>query len=76
MGNSSSHIKLIAAVVIGLVVLTAFGVPVWANIPLLAILLVCPLILFFMMRGMGGMDHGKTDDTTTDSDSTGTAHKH
>ena len=32
---------------------------IWAGLPLatLALILVCPLMMFFMMRGMGGM-HG------------------
>jgi hypothetical protein len=40
-------------------------VPVLSNLPLLAILAVCPLMMMFMMRGMG--HGGSRDDDTPDT---------
>lgn len=40
-----------------LVALVVAGLPV-AYLGLLVLILACPLMMFFMMRGMGGMDHG------------------
>jgi DUF2933 family protein len=44
--------------------LAAFGVPV-ASLAPFAIVLLCPLMMVFMMRGMGGMGamHGREDHT-------------
>jgi len=71
MRNHSTHLKIILAVVAGLLVLAAFGVPVLANLPLLAVLAICPLAMMFMMRGMG---HGGTSDDKSDTNSG--AHQH
>lgn len=49
-----------AALVAG--VLAVFGVPLTALVPL-AVLLACPLMMIFMMRGMSGM-HGHGEDHT------------
>lgn len=59
-----SHHRLIIAAVAVFVVVAALGVPVLAYTPLLAILVLCPLLMFFMMRNM---DHGsdQRDDTRT-----------
>ena len=57
--NHSSHMKLILAGAAALVVLAAFGVPVLAYVPLLAIFVLCPLMMVMMMRGM---DHGGASD--------------
>ena len=39
-------------------VLFAFGVPLGSLLPF-AFILVCPLMMFFMMRGMGSMNSGE-----------------
>jgi hypothetical protein len=42
---------------------------IWAAVPFL-LLLLCPLMMFFMMRGMGGMGSmgsGRTDTSATDA---------
>lgn len=57
--NHSSHLKLALGAVAIFVVLAALGVPVLANLPLLGILVLCPLMMFFMMRGM---NHGGAQD--------------
>lgn len=44
---------LVGAVAVA-AVLSVFGVPLAALLPF-AVLLACPLMMFFMMRGMGGM---------------------
>ena len=70
--NHSIHLKLVLAAAAVLVVLAAFGVPVLSNLPLLGILLVCPLMMMFMMRGM---NHGASrDDKTADTERS--AHRH
>lgn len=71
MRNHSTHLRIILAVVAGLLVLAAFGVPVLANLPLLAVLAICPLAMMFMMRGMG---HGGTSDDKADTNQG--AHRH
>jgi len=45
----------------GLVIVTGAGVAIWAGLPpsLLLVLLVCPLMMFFMMRGMSGGQQGR-----------------
>ena len=53
MRNHSNHLLLAGVGVVGFFLLAAFGVPVLASLPLLAFLVVCPLMMFFMMRGMG-----------------------
>lgn len=53
----------VAGVAVIAVVLAVAGVPLTALIPV-AILLACPLMMFFMMRGMGGMHGGTPEDHT------------
>jgi hypothetical protein len=72
MQNHSIHLKLVLAAVAGFVVLAAFGVPVASNLPLLAFVVICPLMMMFMMRGMG---HGGSHDKETD-DINRSAHRH
>jgi hypothetical protein len=60
------------AVAIALVGALALGIPL-ATLAFLLIVLACPLMMFFMMRGMHGGDdthgHGQGhDDTTKDGD--------
>ena len=40
------------------------GIAIWAGLPAtFLLLLICPVMMFFMMRGMGGMGgNNKTDD--------------
>ena len=65
--NHAIHLKLVLGAVAVFLVLAALGVPVLSNLPLLAILLICPLMMMFMMRGMnrrGNQDAqaGESDD--------------
>lgn len=42
------------------------GIAVWTGVPWTFLLfLICPLMMFFMMRGMGGMSGGQRGDATT-----------
>ena len=67
-----NHSKLIIAALAGVVVLAAFGVPVLAFLPVLAIFAVCALMMTFMMRGM---DHGGSRDRDG-VDSPQSGHRH
>lgn len=69
--NHSNHLKVMLAVLAGFVVLAAFGVPVLSNLPLLAILVVCPLMMYFMMRRM---NHGSGSSRDEDADRTPDPH--
>lgn len=71
--NHSNHLKVMLAVVAGFVVLAAFGVPVLSNLPLLAILVVCPLMMYFMMRRM---NHSSGSSRDEDADRTPGTHPH
>ena len=58
----------LAAVAVGAM---AYGVPL-QRIAVLGLFLICPVMMFFMMRGMGGMGgsrDGKDTDTTNQSHS-------
>lgn len=48
----------------GLIAAAGFGLAVWAGLPVatLLFLLVCPLMMFFMMRGMHGAGHARGTD--------------
>lgn len=63
-----NHHRLIIAGVVVFVALAALGVPVLAYTPLLAILVLCFLLMFFMMRNMY---HGSDE-----RDDTSTGHRH
>ena len=77
MQNHAGHLKLLAAAVVGFVVLAAFGVPVLSYLPFLLILVVCPLMMVLMMRGMDHTGPKKTEDRDSDlADRIPTAHKH
>ena len=71
MHNHGSHMKLMLWAVAGFLVLAAFGVPVLSYLPLLAIVVLCPLMMVFMMRGM---DHG--GDSRDRDDDRPAAHRH
>lgn len=47
-----------AILIVGLV---AFGVPI-SNLLFLGVILVCPLMMMFMVRGMGGKTTDRKDD--------------
>ena len=50
----------------GIALIAGAGLAVWAGLPVSALLflLVCPLMMFFMMRGVrGGQGHGGRDDS-------------
>ena len=53
MQKSRIPTYLIGAAVVGIALAVA-GVPLVALVPF-AVLLACPLMMFFMMKGMGGM---------------------
>jgi hypothetical protein len=69
--------KLLVGVGIVVLALVAFAPNlVWAAVPFL-LLLMCPLMMFFMMRGMGGMEAmgtGRTDTSATDDDDLPASH--
>ncbi len=47
------------------------AIAVWAGLPITFLfLLACPLMMFFMMRGMGGMHGGQSSESTRDRDTT------
>jgi len=51
----------------GIALIAGAALAVWAGLPVsvLLFLLVCPLMMFFMMRGMhGGQGHGGRDDSS------------
>lgn len=56
--NHTNHLRIAVIAVAAVAVLGLLGVPVGAYAPL-AILVVCPLMMYFMMRGM---NHGGTAD--------------
>ena len=78
MQNHAGHLKLLAVAVVGFVALAAFGVPVLSYLPFLLILVVCPLMMVLMMRGMDHSGPAKnSDDRDSDlADRIPTAHKH
>ncbi len=44
------------------------AVAVWAGLPLTYLfLLICPVMMFFMMRGMGGSRGGTSDEAQSDA---------
>lgn len=60
--NFGLYAVALAAVVVG---------ALWAGLPVaslgyFAFILVCPLMMFFMMRGMHGGQHGQVDDGASD----------
>jgi hypothetical protein len=60
----TNRILVYGAAIAGLaLVLTVAGVRLAALIPF-AVLLVCPLMMFFMMRGMAGMHGADAEDHT------------
>jgi hypothetical protein len=61
MHNNRMPIYLVAAVAVA-VVLRVGGVPYTSLLPF-ALLLACPLMMIFMMKGMGVVGGGKKDDT-------------
>lgn len=64
-----SHHKMIIAGAAGLAVLAIVGAPVWSSAPLLAVLVLCPVMMFFMMRGVAqGTSHGGDGDGDDPSD--------
>lgn len=60
--NHTRHLRIAVAVVAGVAVLGLLGVPVGRFAPFAVILLVCPLMMYFMMRSMGhGSGSGHAD---------------
>ena len=53
-----------------LAIVAGVGIAVWAGIPLTFLfLLICPVMMFFMMRGMGGMNVGQRgEDSSIEED--------
>ncbi len=52
--NHTNYLRVAIGAVAVVAVLGLFGVPVGSYAPFALILLVCPLMMFFMMRGMHG----------------------
>lgn len=73
--NHSFHLKLVLGAIAAVLVLSAFGVPVLSNLPLLGILLICPLMMMFMMRGMNHGD-ARDDQAGETDDDKHSAHRH
>ncbi len=70
----SSHIKyMIIAGAVALAGLWAFGVPLGRALPY-AILLACPLMMVFMMRGMDHGGHGGASHAPSETDTAGHQH--
>ncbi|MFF8603123.1 DUF2933 domain-containing protein [Streptomyces sp. NPDC015232] len=63
MNNNKNYGLYAVALAIAFVGALALGVPV-GTLALLAVVSVCPLMMFFMMRGMHGGGHG--DDQSMD----------
>lgn len=64
MNNPNRLVTYVAAAAAAGVVLVALGIPLPALWPL-ALILACPLMMFFMMRGMHtGAGHGAAHDQT------------
>ena len=69
-----NHSQMLKPMLIGVAVLfglSLFGVPVGGFLPFL-ILLVCPLMMIFMMRGM---DHGGGHDSRDEDAHSGHGHR-
>ncbi len=52
----TNHLRIALAAVAGIAVLGLLGVPVGRYVPYALVLLVCPLMMFVMMRGMAQRD--------------------
>jgi hypothetical protein len=59
--RNQRYLGVIVGVVAGVVVLRVLGVSL-GSVALSAVVLACPLMMFFMMRGMAGMGSGGRDD--------------
>jgi Protein of unknown function (DUF2933) len=71
--NNQRYMRLAIGVVAAAIVLRVLGVGA-GSLGLLAVVLACPLMMFFMMRSMGGMGGGKDDrhdDTNRDDNQPG-----
>jgi hypothetical protein len=62
--NSNLGLYAVAAAIL-IVGVVAFDVPL-GSLATFGLILVCPLMMIFMMRGMGGGGHGTPDDRSTD----------
>jgi hypothetical protein len=56
--SNQRYLGAIVGIVVAVVMLRVVGVSL-GSVGLLAIVLACPLMMFFMMRGMGGMQGGE-----------------
>ena len=72
MHNHGNHTKLLLGAVVGFVLLAALGVPVLSYLPLIALVAICPLMMFFMMRGM----NHQSDSSEREQDRSTNAHRH
>ena len=57
----------------GAAILAVLGVPVLSYLPFLAVAVICPLMMFFMMQGM---DHGGGRSDDSDDADRPSAHRH
>ena len=75
MTNHGNHMKLMVTVVVVFLGLTAFGVPIPSYLPLLAVVILCPLMMVMMMGGMDHSDNAANDDPTTKDETSATSHR-
>ena len=66
--NHKNHLRLAVVAVAGLAVLGLLGVPGGRVAPFAVILLVCPLMRYFMMRSMGHGNGAGHDDLSVHAD--------
>ncbi len=52
MRTQPSHLLLVGVGLAGLVMLAVLGLSVWSFLPFLAVLALCPLMMFLMIRWM------------------------
>jgi Protein of unknown function (DUF2933) len=64
---NNRYVGIAVSVVAGLIVLRVLGVSL-GSLGLLAVVLACPLMMFFMMRSMGGMGRDTHDDHKRDDE--------
>jgi len=69
------YLQLALAAVAVFVILRVVGFSSGA-LPLLLVVIACPLMMFFMMRNMGGMDHSNHTDRSDNSKLTDHDPKH
>ncbi len=67
----TNHLRIAIAAIAAIALLGLLGVPVGAYAPFGLILVLCPLMMYFMMRNMGHADHNEHGDKDRDEDQHG-----